>query len=76
LWRTKPVQRLGYTVLPYVLLNDQPLVDGWYLEHPNTHDAFHIVDREDLDCSAMVDPASTQEVQTIVKLGNQYAIPL
>ena len=27
-----------------VVLNDKPLVDGWYLEHPNTHDAFHVVD--------------------------------
>lgn len=59
-----------------VILNDKSLADGWYLEHPNTHDAFHIVDQEDLVCSAIVYPGSTQEVQTIVKWANKFNIPL
>lgn len=59
-----------------VILNNQPLADGWYLEHPNTHDAFHIVDQEDLVCSAVVYPSSTREVQTIVKWANTFSIPL
>ncbi|KAF2709993.1 vanillyl alcohol oxidase [Pleomassaria siparia CBS 279.74] len=59
-----------------VVLNDKPLVDGWYLEHPNTHDAFHLVDQEDLVSSAVAYPASTVEVQTIVKWANEYAIPI
>jgi hypothetical protein len=59
-----------------VVLNDQPLVDGWYLEHPNTHDAFHIIDQEDLVCSAIAYPNSTTEVQAIVKWANKYGIPL
>src|SRR5690606_6523482 len=41
-----------------VILNDQPLVDGWYLEHPNTHDAFHIIEQEELVSSAVAYPAS------------------
>lgn len=59
-----------------VALNDQPLVDGWYLEHPNTHDAFHVIDQEDLVCSAIAYPSSTAEVQAIVKWANKYGIPL
>lgn len=59
-----------------VVLNDQPLVDGWYLEHPNTHDAFHLVDQEDLVSSATAYPSSTAEVQTIVRWANKYSIPI
>ncbi|KAF2740129.1 glycolate oxidase [Polyplosphaeria fusca] len=59
-----------------VVLNDKPLVDGWYLEHPNTHDAFHIVDQEDLVASAVAYPGSTEEVQKIVRWANEYLIPL
>ncbi|KAH7134902.1 glycolate oxidase [Dendryphion nanum] len=59
-----------------VLLNNRPLVDGWYLEHPNTHDAFHVVDQEDLVCSAVAHPGSTAEVQAVVKWANKHAIPI
>lgn len=59
-----------------VVVNNQPLVDGWYLEHPNTHDAFHVVDQEDLVCSAVVCPGSTAEVQAIVKWANKHEIPI
>ncbi|KAF2267574.1 glycolate oxidase [Lojkania enalia] len=59
-----------------VVLNDKPLIDGWYLDHPNTHDAFHVVDQEDLVSSAVAYPESTTEVQTIVKWANKYSIPL
>ncbi|KAF2015130.1 vanillyl alcohol oxidase [Aaosphaeria arxii CBS 175.79] len=59
-----------------VVLNNQPLVDGWYLEHPNTHDAFHVVDQEDLVCSAVAYPGSTGEVQVVVRWANKYAIPI
>jgi hypothetical protein len=37
---TAPRKHLGQD---NVVLNNKPLVDGWYLEHPNTHDAFHPV---------------------------------
>ncbi|KAF2201600.1 glycolate oxidase [Delitschia confertaspora ATCC 74209] len=59
-----------------VVLNDKPLVDGWYIEHPNTHDAFHVVDQEELVCSAIVYPGSTTEVQSVVKWANKYSIPV
>ena len=59
-----------------VVVNDQPLEDGWYLEHPNTHDAFHVVDQEELVCSAVVFPGSTEEVQTVVRWANEFLIPI
>ncbi|KAI5813012.1 hypothetical protein BZA77DRAFT_285762 [Pyronema omphalodes] len=59
-----------------VQVNDKPLVDGWYMEHPNTHDAFHLVDQEDLVSSAIVYPGGTEEVSIIVKWANQYLIPI
>ncbi|KAL3476991.1 hypothetical protein BJX99DRAFT_270145 [Aspergillus californicus] len=59
-----------------VEINDQPLVDGWYMEHPNTHDAFHIAQQEELVCSAVVYPSSTEEVQTVVRWANTHKIPI
>ncbi|KIY02775.1 uncharacterized protein Z520_01240 [Fonsecaea multimorphosa CBS 102226] len=59
-----------------VQVNDGPLVDGWYMEHPNTHDAYHIADQEELICSAMVYPCSTDEVQTVVRWANKHKIPI
>ncbi|KAF2122678.1 glycolate oxidase [Lophiotrema nucula] len=59
-----------------VVVNDKPLIDGWYLEHPNTHDAFHLVDQEDLVASAVAYPGSTRETQAIVRWANKYGIPL
>jgi hypothetical protein len=60
----------------HVVLNDRPLVDGWYLEHPKTHDAFHVVDQEELVCSAVAYPSSTAEVQIIVRWANKHMIPI
>ncbi|CAG8979727.1 hypothetical protein HYALB_00012373 [Hymenoscyphus albidus] len=59
-----------------VEINDKPLVDGWYMEHPNTHDAFHIADQEKLVCSAVAYPSSVEEVQEIVRWANRYLIPI
>ena len=59
-----------------VEVNDKSLVDGWYLEHPNTHDAFHIIDQEELVSSAVVFPGSTEEVQATVRWANQYSLPI
>ncbi|KAK5174373.1 uncharacterized protein LTR77_001453 [Saxophila tyrrhenica] len=59
-----------------VVINDQPLKDGWYLEHPNTHDAFHVVEQEELVCSAVVYPGSTEEVQKVVRWANKHLIPI
>ncbi|KAK7883755.1 hypothetical protein LTR67_010917 [Exophiala xenobiotica] len=59
-----------------VELNDKPLVDGWYMEHPNTHDAYHIADQEELIASAVVYPSSTEEVQKVTRWANQHKIPI
>ena len=42
----------------------------------NTHDAFHIAGQEDLVCSAVIYPYTTEEVQKIVKWANEYLIPI
>ncbi|KAL2797267.1 hypothetical protein BJX66DRAFT_323457 [Aspergillus keveii] len=55
---------------------DTPLDDGWYLEHPNTHDAMHILEDDDLVASAVICPGSTSEVQTVVLWANKYRIPI
>ena len=66
-------QKLGKE---HVVVNDQPLEDGWYMEHPNTHDAFMIMDAEETVSSASVYPGSVPEVQLIVRWANQHLIPL
>ena len=66
-------QKLGKE---HVALNDQPLEDGWYMEHPNTHDAFMIMDEEETVSSAVVYPGSVPEVQLVVKWANKHLIPL
>ncbi|KAI8650209.1 hypothetical protein LRP88_14701 [Fusarium phalaenopsidis] len=60
----------------HVVLNDQPLVDGWYMEHPNTHDAFNLLETEDTVSSATVYPGNTAEVQTVVLWANKHTIPI
>ncbi|OAP58772.1 hypothetical protein AYL99_06069 [Fonsecaea erecta] len=60
----------------HVVLNDQPLEDGWYLEHPNTHDSYMIMDTEETVSSACVFPGSVADVQLVVKWANQHLVPL
>ncbi|KAF8577799.1 vanillyl alcohol oxidase [Ramaria rubella] len=60
----------------HVVINDKPLVDGWYMEHPNTHDAFHIHSREDTVSSATIYPGSTEEVQLVVRWANKHLLPI
>ncbi|KAF4625820.1 hypothetical protein G7Y89_g12342 [Cudoniella acicularis] len=59
-----------------VELNNKPLVDGWYMEHPNTHDAYHVIEQEEMVCSAVVYPSNASEVQSIVKWANEFKIPI
>jgi len=58
------------------LVGGQKVQDGWYMEHPKTHDAFSIFDRGDLVPSSIVSPASTAEVSAIVKWANEFKIPI
>lgn len=60
-----------------VEINENPtLEDGWYLEHPNTHDSFHLMDGDYFVSSAAVYPGSVEDVQTVVKWANKWKIPL
>ncbi|KAK3353810.1 hypothetical protein B0T25DRAFT_545411 [Lasiosphaeria hispida] len=59
-----------------VEINDKPLKDGWYMEHPNTHDMMTILDDEELVASAVVYPSSTEEVQGIVQWANKHHVPI
>ncbi|KAK7425138.1 hypothetical protein QQX98_000052 [Neonectria punicea] len=60
----------------HVVINDQPLIDGWYMEHPNAHDAFNLFDTEDTVSSATAYPGNTAEVQVIVLWANKHLIPI
>ena len=42
----------------------------------NTHDAYHVVDQEEMVCSAIVYPSTTLEVQGVVKWANEFKIPI
>ncbi|PWN92578.1 glycolate oxidase [Acaromyces ingoldii] len=55
---------------------DQPLNDGWYLQHPKTHDAFQVLDQDDFVASCVARPRHTEDVQAIVRWANEYLIPL
>ncbi|TPX13388.1 uncharacterized protein E0L32_006118 [Thyridium curvatum] len=66
-------KRLG---AEYVEVNDKPLRDGWYMEHPNTHDCMAVLDEEELVASAVVYPGSPAEVQDIVEWANKHLIPI
>ncbi|KIW10845.1 hypothetical protein PV08_10144 [Exophiala spinifera] len=60
----------------WVHVNDGALVDGWYMEHPNTHDSNHVANQDALVASAVVYPSTTEEVQGIVKWANEFLIPI
>ncbi|KAI1618243.1 vanillyl-alcohol oxidase [Exophiala viscosa] len=47
-----------------------------YMEHPNTHDAFHLIEQEELVSSATVFPGSTEAVVQVVKWANEYEVPI
>jgi FAD/FMN-containing dehydrogenase len=46
------------------------------LADPNTHDAFNLFDVEETVASAVVAPASTDEVVKIVQWANKHVIPI
>ncbi|EJT98909.1 vanillyl-alcohol oxidase [Dacryopinax primogenitus] len=60
----------------WVVLNTEELDDGWYMEHPNTHDAHHVFPPWDLVSSGVCYPSSTADVQLIVRWANKYLIPI
>ena len=52
------------------------LNDGSYLEQPFTHDPHYVLEKDDLIASAVVCPRSVPDVQTIVRLANDFQIPI
>lgn len=52
------------------------LIDGDYHNNPRTHDLYHMFEKERFVASAIVKPGSTEEVQAIVKVANEFKIPL
>jgi hypothetical protein len=59
-----------------VVLNDKELQNGWYMEHPNTHDMMPLYSYEEFVASAVVYPSSVEEVRTTVQWANKHLIPL
>lgn len=59
-----------------VEVNDKEITNGWYMEHPNTHDMMPLFDAEELIASAIVYPGSVEEVQMIVRWANKHLIPI
>lgn len=60
----------------HVQLNDSEITNGWYMEHPNTHDMMPILDSEEFIASAIVYPGSVEDVKIIVKWANKHLIPI
>ncbi|ORY14372.1 hypothetical protein BCR34DRAFT_479586 [Clohesyomyces aquaticus] len=60
----------------HVELIDGDLQNGWYMEHPNTHDMMPILDSEKFVASAVVYPGCVADVQKITVWANKYLIPI
>lgn len=60
----------------HVVVVEGILDDGWYLEHPNAHDGFSIMDQDDLVASCVVYPGNVEDVQIIVRWANKFLVPL
>ncbi|CAK7202050.1 hypothetical protein SEUCBS139899_004769 [Sporothrix eucalyptigena] len=60
----------------HVEVVDKALQDGWYMEHPNTHDMMTILDDEEFVASAVVYPGSTEDVQAVVRWANKHLVPI
>ncbi|KAL4861875.1 hypothetical protein BDV12DRAFT_207686 [Aspergillus spectabilis] len=59
-----------------VITPDTELIDGTYYDPPKTHDPHHVLDQDYFVASAVIDPRSVPEVQELVRLANEYQIPL
>jgi hypothetical protein len=60
----------------HVQLNEKEVKNGWYMEHPNTHDMMPLMDSEEFIASAVVYPGSVEDVQLITRWANKHLIPL
>ncbi|KAF3392101.1 Vanillyl-alcohol oxidase [Talaromyces pinophilus] len=55
---------------------EEQLVDGSYYEPNKTHDMHHIVDRNYFVCSATISPRAVPEVQDMMRLCNEFEVPV
>lgn len=55
---------------------EEQLVDGSYYEPNMTHDMHHIVDKNYFVCSATISPRAVPEVQEMMRLCNEFEIPV
>lgn len=60
----------------HVQLNDTEVKNGWYMEHPNTHDMMPLLDTEEFVASAVVYPGSVEDVKLLVRWANKHLVPL
>jgi FAD/FMN-containing dehydrogenase len=67
-------QQLGAANVSVV--DKPPKDDGWYMEHPTTHDMMSVVPSREFMASAVVYPSTTSDVQAIVLWANKYSVPL
>lgn len=59
-----------------VIESDAPLIDGDYMHPSKAHDMHAIVTREHFVSSAVVSPRDVPEVQALMRLCNEYDIPV
>lgn len=50
--------------------------EGHYFNLPKEHDLFYVLEKDTFLASAVVRPASTEDVSAIVKLANKYLTPI
>lgn len=60
----------------YLIEREDQLVDGSYKEPNKTHDMHAILDRSYFVCSATISPRKVPEVQELMKLFNEFDIPV
>jgi hypothetical protein len=60
----------------FVVEREDQLVDGNYMEPNKTHDMHHLFDRSYFASSATVAPRNVPEVQAMMRLCNEFDIPV
>lgn len=59
-----------------VVADEKQLLKEDYMDRSKVHDMFHIVEKEQFVSSAVVAPRSVPEVQAIMRLANEFEIPV
>ncbi|OGE53462.1 hypothetical protein PENARI_c007G11079 [Penicillium arizonense] len=72
---TRVAEVVGRENIQVVTSKDE-LEDGSYHNQPYTHDPHHILDQDHFVASAVVCPRSVPEVQDLVKLANEFNVPI